>query len=173
MRWLSTRNMVRPARRPAARCPILPAAGLVLLGACAASGPPHTTTSRAYPGVDQKALYERTVAAFRANDLKVTANDPASGVITGVGSFDDRNWAECSKPRMLVQDSKGRHRLIDVPEKDRRVELQASVSDRPQGPTLTLDPAFTARPANPMATTPKCHTTGALEREILEAVAKP
>jgi hypothetical protein len=168
MRSLKARDTIRRARRPAAWRPILPA-GLVLLAACAAS----PTTSRVYPGLDPNALHQRTVAAFRASHLEVTANDSATGVITGVGSFDDRNWAECAKPRMLVQDTKGRHRLVDAPEKEREVELQASVSDGPQGATLTLDPAFTLSPGHRMATSPKCETTGALEREILDAVAQP
>ncbi len=171
MRWLKIRNMIRPKLQPAAPRPILSTAGLILLGACAASGPP--TASRAYPGVDQQVLHDRTLAAFRASDLTVTANDPESGAITGAGSFEGGGWAECPKPRMLVQDTKGRHRFADAPEKEREVEVEASVSDGPQGATLTLDPAFTVRPGHRMATSPKCDTTGALERAILDAVAKP
>ena len=173
MRSLNTRYPIRAGQRPAAWRPLLPAAGLVLLGACAAFAPPATTTTRAYPGIDQKTLYERTVAAFQASDLKVTASDPTKGVVTGVGSVDGDNWAECSKPRLLVMDGKDRHYLIDAEEKDRQVELTASIGGGPQDATLTLDPAFTATPAHPMATTPDCQATGALEHEIFEAVAKP
>lgn len=172
MRSSSTREMGRPVRRPSALRLIRVAAGLALLGACAAPAPPEVTTSRAYQGVDRRVLYERTVAALRAIELTITASDPASGRLTAAGSFDGRDWAECSRPRMLVQDSEDRNRLIAVPDKDRRVRLQASVSDGPQGAALSLDPAFTAQPASPMATTPKCHTTGALERRIFEAVAR-
>jgi hypothetical protein len=173
MRSSNTRYVIRAGWRPASWRPLLPAAGLVLLGACAAFDPPATTTSRAYPGVDQQTLYQRTVAAFQASDLKVTGNDPANGVVTGVGSVDGDDWAECSKPRLLVKDGKERHYLIDAEEKDREVELTASITGGPQEATLTLDPAFTATPAHPMATTPDCQTTGALEHEIFEAVAKP
>jgi hypothetical protein len=151
---------------------ILALAAATLLGACAASGPPDVTTSRAYQGVDRRALYERTVAALGAMQLKITARDPANGLVTAAGSFDGRNWAECSQPRMLVEDSEDRNRLIAVPDKDRRVQVRASVSDGPQGATLSLTPAFTSKPVSPMATTPECHTTGALERRIFEAVAR-
>jgi len=171
MRSCDTRNMGWPTRRPVALGLILAAAGLALLGACTATGPP-VATSRAYQGVDPRVLYERTGAALRAAGLKITANDPASGRITAAGSFDGRDWAECSRPRMLVEDSEDRNRLIAVPDKDRRVEVRASVSDGPQGATLWLAPAFTAQPVSPMATTHECHTTGALEREIFEAVAR-
>ena len=151
---------------------MLSLAAVTLLGACAAPGPPDVTVSRTYQGVDRGGLYERTVAALGAMELKITASDPASGRLTAAGGFDGRNWAECSQPRMLVQDSEDRNRLIAVPDKNRRVQVQASVSDGPQGATLSLEPAFTAEPASPMATTPECHTTGALERQIFEAVAR-
>jgi len=118
-------------------------------------------------------LYERTVAALRAVDLKVTASDPARRVVTAAGSFEGHDWAECSEPRLFVEDSEDRHHLIAVPEKSRRVQLQASVSTGPPGARLVLDPAFTAEAVSPMATTPKCHTTRALEQEIFEAVAQP
>jgi hypothetical protein len=169
---LNRRNLVGAIRRPLALSLMSSATGFVLLGACAAFGPPAIKTSRAFQGVDRQVLYERTVAALRASDLKVTATDPATGVVTAVGSFDGRNWAECSQSKLFVEDSEDRHHLIAVPDKDRRVKLQASVSAGPQGATLTLDPAFTAEPVSPMATTPECRTTGALERQIFEAVAK-
>ena len=87
------------------------------------------------------------------------------------GSFEGRDWAECSEPRLYVEDSEDRQNLITVPDKDRRVALRASVGEGPQGATLTLASTFTAEPASPMATTPTCRTTGALERQIFEAVA--
>jgi hypothetical protein len=172
MTRLERRNLAGALRRPLALGRIWPAAACVLLGACAAFGPPAIKTSRVFQGVDRQVLYERTVAALRASDLKVTATDPAKRMVTAVGSFDGRNWAECSQSKLFVEDSEHRHHLIAVPDKDRRVELQASVSEAPEGPTLTLAPAFTAEPVSPMATRPECRTTGALERQIFEAVAK-
>ncbi len=173
MRASDTRNMASPARRPTALRRIRLAAGLAPLCACVAHGPADVATSRAYQGIDRKALYERTVAALEASELKVTASDPANGMVTAVGSFDGRNWARCSQPRLFVEDSEDRHHLIAVPDRDRKVQVQALVGQDPQGVTLTLEPAFTAEPVSPMATTPECHTTGALEREIFEVVAKP
>jgi hypothetical protein len=170
MRWLNARSIAASMRRPRLRR-TLSAAGFLLMGACAAPGPSEVATSRTYPGIDRQALYERTVAALRASDLNVTATDPANGVVRAAGSFEDRNWAECSPARLFVEDSDDRHYLVTVPDKDRRVQLQASVSDRPQGARLTLAPAFTAEPVSPMATTPRCRTSGALERQIFEAVA--
>jgi hypothetical protein len=158
-------------RRVAPR-PILPAAGLLLLGACAALGPPGIKSSRTYQDVDPQALYERTVAALWASKLNVTATDPASRAATAVGPFEGRDWAECSESKIFVEDSEDRHHLVAVPDKDRRVELRASVSAGPQGATLTLDPTFTAKPVSRMATTPQCRTTGVLEHEIFDAVAK-
>jgi hypothetical protein len=85
-------------------------------------------------------------------------------VVAAGGSFEGQNWAECSPARLFVEDSEDRHHLITVPDKDRRVQLQASLSDGPQGARLTLAPAFTAEPVSPMATTPRWRTNGALER---------
>jgi hypothetical protein len=172
MARLNLQNGTASTRRSMGLRATLSAAGFALLGACAALGSPETTTSRAYQGVERQVLYERTVAALRASGLKVTATDPATGVVTADGSFEGRNWAECSEPRLFVEDSENRHYLIAVPDKDRRVALRASVSEGPQGATLTLASTFTAAPASPMATTPTCRTTGALERQIFEAVAR-
>jgi hypothetical protein len=171
MERLKRQNGTASTRRLVGLRLTLSATGFALLGACAAFGPPETKTSRAYQDVDRQVLYERTGAALRASGLKVTATDPATGVVTAVGSFEGRNWAECSAPRLFVEDSEDRHYLIAVPDKDRRVALQASVSEGPQGATLTLDSTFTAEPSSPMATTPTCRTTGALEGQIFEAVA--
>ncbi len=172
MARLKRQNGTAPARRPAGLRLTLSAAGLALLGACAALGPPETTTSRAYQDVERQVLYERTVAALRASGLKVTASDPASGVVTADGGFAGRDWAECSEPRLFVEDSENRHYLVAVPDKNRRVALRAAVGEEPQGTTLTLASTFTAEPGSPMATTPTCRTTGALERQIFEAVAQ-
>ena len=89
-----------------------------------------------------------------------------------MAGFEGRDWAECSKAKLFVEDSENRHHLVAVPDKDRRVALRASVSDRPEGATLTLAPAFTAEPVSSMATTPRCRTTGVLEHQIFDAVAK-
>jgi hypothetical protein len=145
---------------------------LLLLGACAGSGPSDLATSRTYQGLERQALYQRTVAAVEASGLTVAGADQATGVITAAGSFDGRGWAECSRALLFVEDSENRHHLVAVPDRNRRVELRASISDAPGGVTLTLEPAFTAEPASQMATTPRCQTTGALERLIFETVAK-
>jgi hypothetical protein len=150
----------------------LPAAALVLVGACALSGPSDPTTSRAYQGIDRQILYERTVAALRASELKVTGTDPANGTVTAAGSFDGRDWAECSRSLVLVQDIEERHSLVAVPDRNRRVELRASIGEGPGGATLTLAPTFTAERVSRSATAPSCRTTGALERQIFEAVAQ-
>jgi hypothetical protein len=150
----------------------LPPAALVLLGACAFSGPSDQTTSRAYQGVDRQILYERTVAALKASELKVTGTDPASGTVRAAGSFDGRDWAECSRSLVLVEDIEERHSLVAVPDRNRRVKLRASIGEGPGGATLTLAPIFTAERVSLSATAPRCRTTGALERQIFEAVAK-
>jgi hypothetical protein len=150
----------------------LPAAALVLVGACALSGPSDPTTSRAYQGIDRQVLYERTVAALRASELKVTGTDPANGTVTAAGSFDGRDWAECSRSLVLVQDIEERHSLVAVPDRNRRVELRASIGEGPGGATLTLAPIFTAERVSLSATAPRCRTTAALERQIFDAVAK-
>jgi hypothetical protein len=172
MRRFHSRPVAASKRRLVAWSALLPAAGFGVLGACAAFEPPDITTSHAFQGVGRQALYERTVAALRASGLQIIATDPADGAVTAVGTFEDRDWAECPQPKMFVEDSENRHHLIAVPEKNRRVELQASVSDAPEGARLTLDPTFTAEPVSSSATTPACRTTGALERQIFAAVAK-
>jgi hypothetical protein len=146
-------------------------ASLLLLGACAALGPPEIETSRVYENVGEGELYQQTLQALRASELEVTETDRASGTITAAGRFDERNWAECLPPQRLVQDRDDRQQLVAAPEDHRRVELTASVQGAPEGATLTLAPAFAAEPVSALATTPGCRTTGALERQILAAVA--
>ena len=74
MARLRRQNGTASARRRAGLRLTLAAAGLALLGACAAFGPPESTTSRAYQGVERQALYERTVAALRASGLQGHGN---------------------------------------------------------------------------------------------------
>jgi hypothetical protein len=147
-------------------------ASLLLLGACAALGPPVIETSRVYENVSEGELYEQTLQALRASELEVTETDRASGTITAAARFEQRNWADCPPPERLVQDRDDRTRRVAAREDYRRVELTASVQDGPQGATLTLAPAFSAVPVSALATTPGCRTTGALERHILAAVAE-
>ena len=156
----------RSARRPWIWSP----AGLVLLGACAAFGPPDIETTRTYQDVGPDELYGRTLQALRASELEVTETDRASGTITAAGRFEERNWAECPRQLRLVEDQEERTHLVPAREDYRRVELHASVQGSGQGATLTLDPAFSAEPVSEFATTAECATTGALERQILEAV---
>ena len=146
-------------------------ASLLLLGACAALGPPEIETSRVYENVGPGELYAQTLQALRASELEVTETDQASGVITAAARFQERNWAECPPPQRLVQDRDDRTRRVAAREDHRRVELTASVQDGPQGATLTLAPAFSAQPVSALATSPGCRPTGALERQILAAVA--
>jgi hypothetical protein len=146
-------------------------ASLLLLGACAALGPPEIETSRVYENVGEGELYQQTLQALRASELEVTETDRASGTITAAGRFDERNWAECLPPQRLVEDRDDRQQLVAAPEDHRRVELTASVQGGQQGARLTLAPAFSAEPVSALATTPRCRTTGALEREILAAIA--
>jgi hypothetical protein len=157
---------------PEASPPILLLSALVLLGACAGSGPSELATSRTYQGLERQVVYERTVAALKASAVTITGTDQATGVITAAGSFDRRDWAECSRSLVLVEDSEERHNLAAVPHRNRRVEVRASIGEGPGGATLTLVPAFTAERVSLSATTPRCRTTGALERQIFEAVAK-
>jgi hypothetical protein len=124
-----------------------------------------------YENVGEGELYQQTLQALRASELEVTETDRASGTITAAGRFDERNWAECLPPQRLVQDRDDRQQLVAAPEDHRRVELTASVQGAPEGATLTLAPAFAAEPVSALATTPGCRTTGALERQILAAVA--
>jgi hypothetical protein len=151
---------------------VLPAAALVLLGACGLSDPSDQTTSRSYPGIEGQVLYERTLAALRASELKVIGTDPAKRTVTAAGSFDRREWADCSRSLVLVEDIEERHSLVAVPDRNRRVELRASIGEGPGGATLTLAPIFTAERVSLSATSPSCRTTGALERQIFEWVAK-
>ena len=148
-----------------------PAAGLVLLGGCAALGPPDRETSRVYHDVAPDALYDRTLQAVQASGLEIAETDRAGGVITAAAQFDQRNWARCPNSLMLVNDQGGETQMVDAPEDHREVELTASVTDLPQGARVTLDPAFVTEPVSPMATTEECGTTGVLESRILEAVA--
>lgn len=167
-----TRNADLAARRAPWRA-IGPSAGLLLLGACAALGPPDIETSRVYGDVSPDGLYERTFQALQATDLEVTETDRASGTITAVGRFEDRNWAECPQPQRIVENEQDQEQVVAAREDYRRVELTASVQGGEQGARLTLDPAFSAQPLSALATTTECRTTGALERQILDAVAGP
>jgi len=146
-------------------------ASLLLLGACAALGPPEIETSRVYENVGASELYEQTLQALRASELEVTETDRASGTITAAARVEERNWAVCPPPQRLVQDRDDRTRRVAAREDHRRVELTASVQGGQQGARLTLAPAFSAEPVSALATTPRCRTTGALEREILAAIA--
>ena len=156
-----------------ARSPAIGAsAALLLLGACAALGPPDIETSRVYAGVEPDELYGRTLQALQTSQLQVTETDRASGEITAVGRFAARDWAECPQPKRIVENRQDQQRVVGAREDSRRVELRASVQAEGQGAELTLDPAFSAEPVSAMATSPECGTTGVLERQILEAVAE-
>lgn len=160
-----------PTRQGVSRRAIGASAGLLLLGACAALGPPDIETSRVYPGVGADALYAQTLQALRASDLEITASDQASGRITAVGSFEDRGWAACHEPLRIVENQQDQSQVVAAREDYRRVELDASVQGGEDGARVTLDPDYQAEPVSALATTPECRTTGVLERQILDAVA--
>jgi hypothetical protein len=146
--------------------------GLVLLSACAASGPADRETSRAYGGLTSDELYDQTLEALRASDLEVIEAESTAGVISAGGSFDDRGWAECTAPLTIVRDSEARSSVVPAAEDHREIELTASVSGAANGALLTLSPTFSAEPESSMATTGECTTTRVLERQILERVAE-
>jgi hypothetical protein len=93
-------------------------------------------------------------------------------VITAAGSFEDRGWAEWTRPRRIVRDSEARSSVVPAAEDHREVELTASVSGAADGALLTLSPTFSVEPESAMATTGACTTTHVLERQILERVAQ-
>jgi hypothetical protein len=148
-----------------------PSACVLLLGACAALGPPDIATSRVYQGLGADALYAQTLQALRASELEITGSDRASGRITAVGSFEDRGWAACDGPLRIVENQQDQEQVVEAREDYRRVELTASVEGAGQGARLTLDPDYRAEPVSALATEPECRTTGVLERQILDAVA--
>ena len=119
-----------PTRRSVSRRAIGASTGLLLLGACAALGPPDIETSRVYQGVGADALYAQTLQALRASDLEITA----------VGSFEDRGWAACHEPLRIVENQQDQEQVVAAREDYRRVELSASVQDAEDGARLTLDP---------------------------------
>lgn len=169
---LQRRRPTAQAAQLGRRVPGLQAASVAaLLGACA-TAPGDSGTSRAYD-MESERLYDRTLRALQASGLEVAETDRRRGVILAVGRFDERGWTECPSSLRLVQDQEERQHMVEAAEAYREVELRASVADGPEGARLTLEPTFVTEPASPLASTEACTTTGALERQIFDAVAAP
>ena len=163
-------------RAPAASAAAL--ALLPLLAACATSPPsaPAATyqveSSRVYEGANREAVFERTLAAIEAAGLRVAEADRTRGVIAAeLAGFQDRGWAECPRRFVYPRDDTDRARLATPLE--RSLQLTASVSGAPAGAAVNLDTTVVERQRNSFTNltfSERCRSTGALERQILQAV---
>lgn len=156
---------------------LLPILGIGLLAACAQPAPQPGVSTAALGGITPQPIADaETAVATRLRELGFNVIESRE---TGVLQAEIRNgapaaWAACDRVLVTERDDRNRTHWADAD--DRRTTVTVRFSELAGQTSVTLTPRFTGVYLDRFDNLPfdrPCSSTGALEPQILAAVAPP